>query len=301
MNKQIERILLGLLWLLAATLGTTFWLNTNFGFNIFSAQHWEYLSYLQAAQQPVRPMFYISLAMAILITITGMYFLMRAFSYTNNASAKPRRQWRLWRHKKQTTPTAPVAKSAPAPTAGDASTIDIIQPEAPAPITAAPAAPRPPRLNITIPASAPRTAPVATTPSARDIDEIRKIFEQANYSIKPSPQFDNFKPALMAIGTNESVWMGGIGIAPERLQGAINKLSEIFMDTLEDIEIDINGFIVQPTTAPENDKILSFDSIDALREYISTHPNPPVSADEEGNYAAYSEYIDTVITFIGKI
>lgn len=315
MNKQIEHILLGLLWLLAATLGTTFWLNTNFGFNIFSAQHWEYLSYLQAARTPVRPMFYISLVVATLIAIAGLYMTMCTFS----ASGATRRCGWLSRlreaHRNRNTARVN-ANSDP-----DASTIDITatQPQAPtittpaetmtatpdSPITPTmPSPPRPPRLNIT-PSAAPlsSSAPVIKTavPSDKDLDELRQIFTDAGYIIKDAPRIGNYKPALMAIGADENVWIGDIKVSPEKIQTAMDKLSEVFADTLDDIEIAINGFVVSPTEPVSSDAIMSFDDIEKLREYISSHPNTPPAKDDQSTFDAYSEYIDTVIKFIGTM
>lgn len=315
MNKQIEHILLGLLWLLAATLATTFWLNTNFGFNIFSAQHWEYLSYLQAARTPVRPMFYISLVVAMLIAIAGLYITMCTFS----ASGTTRRCG--WLSRLRGTPRNRNTTRANANNDPDSSTLDIpvTEPQAqpltmPAetmtatpdtPITPTmPSTPRPPRLNIT-PSAAPRpsSAPEikTATPSDKDLDELRRIFTDAGYIIKDAPRIGNYKPALMAIGTGENVWIGDIKVSPDKIQTAMDKLSEVFADTLDDIEITINGFVVSPTEPISSNTIMSFDDIEKLREYISAHPNPPVTQDDQSTFDAYSEYIDTVIKFIGTM
>lgn len=315
MNKQIEHILLGLLWLLAATLGTTFWLNTNFGFNIFSAQHWEYLSYLQAARTPVRPMFYISLVIAMLIAIAGLYMTMCTFS----ASGTTRRCGWISRlrgaHINRNTARANTNNDT------DASTIDIpvTQPQAqpltmPAetmtatpdtPITPTmPSPPRPPRLNIT-PSAAPQPSSIPAIKTAvqsdKDLDELHRIFTDAGYVIKDAPRIRNYKPALMAIGTNENVWIGDINVSPDKIQTVMNKLSEVFADTLDDIEIAINGFVVSPTEPVSSDAIMSFDDIEKLREYISAHPNTPPADEDKSTFDAYSEYIDTVIKFIGTM
>lgn len=285
MSKQFEHFLLGLLWLLAATLGTTFWLNINFGFNIFSASHWEYLSYLQAAGTPVHPMFYISLLAAMIITVAGLYLMI-----CGPFGGKWRRQ--------RTTPA-----SAPSSDASTLDTLPNMPPAAPAssgtPVTP-PAAPRPPRLNIARPSTTP-PMPAPRAPSDQDFEEIRKIFTDAGYTVKNPPQIGNYRPALTAIGTGENIWIGGINAAPDQIQNTMDKLSEVFSDTLEDIDITIHGFVIAPTQPVTDDAILSFDDINALREYMSAHTNPPLSDDEKENFEAYSEYIDTVIKFIGTM
>ena len=77
MTKKFGNILLGLLWLMTITLATTFWMNIKYGFNIFSAAHWAYLSELQAYRTQIKLDFYISLIAAIIIGLTGLYFLLR--------------------------------------------------------------------------------------------------------------------------------------------------------------------------------------------------------------------------------
>ena len=73
MKKNFENILLGLLWLLAATLGTTFWFNTRFGFNLFSSAHWDYLATQQATRAPISFWFYFSFVAATFITLFVLY------------------------------------------------------------------------------------------------------------------------------------------------------------------------------------------------------------------------------------
>ena len=47
---------------------------------------------------------------------------------------------------------------------------------------------------------------------------------------------------------------------------------------------------------------MKFHSIDELRQYVATRPNTaPANTDDTENFNAYSEYIDTVINYIGKI
>lgn len=312
MNKQIDRILICVLWLLAATLGTCFWLNTTFGFNIFSAQHWQYLAYLQAAQTPVRPAFYISLTCAVLIALGVLYILIR-----------PRGIWR--RHTKihrarMMTITTPDTQQQPV-------TTDTANDAPPAPQNA-PAQPvttklqRPPRIGIapnmahamsgqtqsatlTQPTvnQAIFTPPQSSTTNANNInfDDLRDIFESTGYTVKHSPQIGNFKPALFAIGTNEQLWLGGVGIAETALATAMDRLATIFSDTLDDIQINIFGFIIAPSGPVSNTDIQTFSDTAELRTYMESNRNtPPSDASERENFDAYSEYIDTVINYMDK-
>ena len=297
MKYRIDNMLLGLLWLLVVTLGACFWFNTMFGFNLFVGAHWQYLAYLQAAQTPVKPSFYISLVFISAIMICGLYVIMR-----------PRfRKIRLpimriaARKKDAPVPDTPAIQSAPVQMAA----------------TNTPA--RPPRLNAAtlggMPtmagnaaaphANAARTAtpPGPSGPSDIEIAQITEIFKSAGYTTKNPPRINGNRMSLLAIGTNETLWLGAHGIATTDMRHAIDKLNDVFSDTLDDIYINVSGFVIgAPDVATaEFDDILMFNDVDGLREYITAHPNAPLPDDDNGNFDAYSEYIDTVINYIGKI
>lgn len=293
MNKQIERILICVLWLLAATLGTSFWLNTLFGFNIFSTQHWQYLAYLQAAQTTIRPAFYISLTLAICITLGVLYILIRPNGIwrrririgriTNNQTASP---------SPENIPTAPVSTTVTTPA-------PIIPARPNAPQIQRPNRPNIPTIGTHGPEIHITTATQPQPAPSIDFDELNTIFSDAGYTIKKRPQIGNFKPALMAIGTQETVWMGGVGIDQATLLAAMERLGSIFSDTLDDIQINIYGFIIAPTSEITNPDIIAFKNISQLREYIENNKNtPPTDADGKENFDAYSEYIDTVIKYM---
>ena len=327
MQKQIDHILLGLLWLLAATLGTCFWFGSRFGFNIFSSAHWQYLAYMQASRQPVRPLFYISLTLCTIITLGGLYILMRPRLRRIKFEFITRPKKRFWQKKptKKSAPSKPTPAqttntTAPAvsePAQPDAATI-VIPPmsdtPAPAPRPAAPTPARPPRLNLGATgnnnsgASVAPVAPVApvVTPSAnrdtaREYPEIKQMFTDAGYDVKKTPRFGTFRPAVIAIGTGEQVWIGGVDISGQTLRAAMDKLQGVFTDTLDDIEITINGFIIAPTDNVSDDDILTFENADDLKSYLMAHTNTPPEADERENYDAYSQYIDTVLDYMEKI
>lgn len=314
MKFRLDYILLCVLWLLAITLGTCFWFNTVYGFNIFSGQHWQYLSYMQAAQTPVRPGFYISLVMIVFIAITSLYFILR-----------PRRRkiklpiMRV-EHKQKTTNKTDDTKTSDSA----ASTLDIIsgtsQSPVPTPHNSAPSdTARPPRLNLSAidttklytqhtaqPASAmPQPQQDTTnTPAAlpqQDLSEIQEIFESAGYVIKPHPRINNIPIALIAIGTNENIWIGGVGIKTTDIRAVMDRLNQIFTSTLDETDININGFVIAAPDAAvsEFQDVLMFDTVSDLRKYMNEYPNPPLPDDDDGMFDAYSQYIDAVINHIG--
>lgn len=312
MNNKLDKILLATLWLTASTLVTCFWFNIRFGFNIFSGAHWRHLAYMQATQTPVSGAFYISIIASVVITMFGLYMLIRP------------------RFRKITLPARDIKKTAPTPqptpTKKPAAAATPTQPTpqpAPGP---APAIPeinlaRPPRLNMGTPApetaqtfTAPPpgatispTAPVAPiAPAAQQMPaenpELREIFESTGYTIKPTPHIST-PISLLAIGANETVWIGGTGITTDALKTLIDKMQQIFSDTLDDIEITVNGFIISAPDAdtPSAPEILTFDSTDSLRNYMEQHSNPPLDPDDAENFDAFSSYMSTVVEYLGKI
>lgn len=317
MRNRLDNILLGTLWLLAATLGASFWFNTKYGFNIFSAPHWQYLAYLQASKTPVAPSFYISLGVAVFITIFGLYFLIQPkFRKIVLPIMKTKKSGVTTQsvHTPNTEPTSQksdaseivtIPNTASQPTPHD--TQKPVSAYAPAPIWGTP--PRPP--HLTLPSSnSYAAAPIAThaqvattTNDDTDNNAIREIFSQNGYIVKKTPYINKWRPNLLAIGTNEVLWIGAVGTPTTQVRAAINKLNQIFSDTLDDVYINVNGFSINAPDAEttEFQDILLFNSIDDLGKYIAQHPNPQPDADEKENFDAYSEYIDTVIGYIGNL
>ncbi len=316
MRTRLDNILLGILWLLAATLGTSFWFNTKYGFNIFSAQHWQYLAYLQASKTPVAPSFYISLGVVVFITIFGLYFLIQPkfrkivlpIIKTKNvnivsqpAAIAPSTQTSA------ETDTAPeITETQSAPTSAPVQTQTTPQST---PVTPRPVPLRPPHLTLPTAnsyAHAPMPATTTTNNTATsdtDNTAIADIFIQNGYVVKKTPYINRWRPNLLAIGTNEVLWIGAVGASTSQVKNAIDKLNQIFSDTLDDVFIGINGFSINAPDAQtaEFDDILLFDTIDDLGEYLRQHPNPEPTPEEKENFDAYSEYIDTVIGYIGNL
>lgn len=318
MNKKIDNILLGTLWLLGATLGTCFWFNIRFGFNIFSGAHWDFLATQQATRQPVSFWFYFSLVMAVIITLGGLYIFIRPRFRKIKLNTSEKQENKPTQTLTVQNTTQPVIQPVQTQTNTE-QTVAATEPAPQQPTIPEIRLARPPRLNIgpantfSAPSQTPaQTMPAATpgpmtsgqqTPAPQDFSEIREIFSDAKYVIKKEPFINGIKMALFAIGTDEVLYMGAHGISTGKMNQCRNKLLAVFRDTLEDIEIHVNAFVLNPTDlgSPESNEILTFESIEQLREYISVRPNPPLADDDDGNFEAYSEYISTVVDYIGKI
>ena len=302
MKKRIDYLLLEILWVLAVALGLGFWMTTRYALNIFSGAHWQYLAELQARGAPVRGGFYVSLVCGIIIMFGGMYLLVRP-------------QLRKIKFPKIK------FSHRPAPTATEPAPVPVVTTPAPAvntpTATATTTMKRPPRPNMGFVSTNSATniapaAPVATpaapvvpatpaAPASREYPGIRRIFEATGYTVKQASYIRGFAPALLAIGANEVLWLGGVDVSTRDIRNAIDALQKVFHETLDDIEINVNGFAINAPDADTSEfqDILMFPNEDALREYMNAHKNDMSNEDSE-NFAAYSEYIDTVITHIAK-
>jgi hypothetical protein len=133
-------------------------------------------------------------------------------------------------------------------------------------------------------------------------EELSKIFSENGYLVKPIPMISGFSPNLFAIGNGEIVWIGGVDCKLEDLQHAVEKLQTVFKETLEDININISPFLVDTMNKnPSQESILIVNSVEDLKKFISEHPAEPISDEDEGNFEAYSEYIDTIIQYIRNL
>jgi hypothetical protein len=301
MNKKFDKILLGMLWLIASTLGVCFWFNTKFGFDIFSRSHWQHLAYMQASQQPIQTSFYISLIVSVFIMIIVLHNLIRPrFRKIKFKQNQPQSSMIYVQKTSETKqqPQQQMAVNKPAQ----------IQPSS-GPMT------RPPRLNIPQNTMRPpqNTAHIVAPPMqpARQqnpqsmqpiINDLKRIFTSTGYTVTKNPTAPNTPISLVAIGSGEKLWIGGVGISVQQMQKTINKLQQIFSDTLDEIIIDLSGFIVSPNRSDNTPagNILMFNTVQELYQYMSTHKNPTTDTDPE-SIRAFETYINTVMDYIGKI
>lgn len=296
MKNKFEHILLSILLGLSVLLGLSFWLNTVFGFNMFNMEHWEELSRLQAEQIPISNGFYVSISVAIFIFVFGLCFIYvpaikRAYKKTSIESLPPPPEPIL---------IAPKEEKAVAPKE---------PPKIILPLS------RPPRLNIPSNSAnlarqkyeAPRfEQPKPQIDSHEKYDSIlSEIFTKNGYVVKKNLIMSNFTSNLLAIAPEEILWIGSVDSDISKLQSAVERLQSVFRETLEDIRINVNAFMLDTTGQNvATDSVLVFKSVDDLKKFISELP-PVQSKDmtntEQENFYAYSEYIDTILQYMKNI
>lgn len=289
---------------MSVVLGMTFWLNTKFGFNLLSAKHWQELASLQAAHTPIDKTFYISFGVGVFILIFGLYLIFRPrFRKLPKPviSQQPIPQQPVVVQKqpepKQVQQTQPVQNTQPEP-----------QPqEQDVPVSAL--MNRPPKLNL--PKNMEALAQNNYMKQQNSVSdnnvsqqnttiydqELRNIFEQNSYVVKPNLTISGLKTNLFAIGNHEVLWMGAVDCDMNKLKASIGKLRDLFEETLEDIPINIFAFILDTKNVyTPSDDIMVFHSIEEISEFISNNPADNIDEDEKENFDAYSDYIDNIIS-----
>lgn len=132
------------------------------------------------------------------------------------------------------------------------------------------------------------------------ISEIYSAFADNGYEICDLIRIDGKHPAVVAIGTNETLFIGTTNIDSEILKNTMKRIELCFADTLEGIKIDVRILCVsgQRTSA---DNIIQFASTESLRKYMEQRKNVrPQTKQEWETFDAYAEYIRLTIEYLFK-
>jgi hypothetical protein len=278
MKKYLGQILSSILLGTSVLLALSFWLNVNFGFNLFYAQHWNELAQLQASHEHINNVFYVSIGIAIFMFVVGLYMI---FKPRNNGATKKNIDIP---QQNPATNTIIEKNVEHAQRDNTRNTITLSSP---------------PKLNLPKNTAKLASQRYAELVAQQDYDsQLSEIFTNAGYVIKPNITVNGFTTNLFAIGTGEKVWFGAIDCEQDKFKSALNRLNSIFTETLEDVPINVSAFILDTKARYNSDNdTLVFHTIDELKEFVATHPNSPLPDLERENFDAYSNYIDTVIQY----
>ncbi|MCQ2562738.1 MAG: hypothetical protein MJ158_03960, partial [Alphaproteobacteria bacterium] len=113
-------------------------------------------------------------------------------------------------------------------------------------------------------------------------------------------RIDGVHPALIALGTNEQLFIATNDIPVDVLEKTIKHIELCFADTLEGIAIKIQVFNI--SNQHYNDgNIKTFRTTSALRTYLEEHKNKkPSSKSDLDAFEAYSDYITNVLEYLFK-
>lgn len=132
------------------------------------------------------------------------------------------------------------------------------------------------------------------------ISEIYNAFADNGYEICDLIRIDGKHPAVVAIGTNETLFIGTTNIDPEILKNAMKRIELCFADTLEGIKINVKIMSVSGQRASV-DNIIQFASTDSLHKYMEQRKNVrPQTKQEWETFDAYAEYIRLTIEYLFK-
>lgn len=133
------------------------------------------------------------------------------------------------------------------------------------------------------------------------ISEIYDAFTSNGYIIQDLIRIDGKYPAVIALGSEEKLYIGTYNVNVEILRNVKKRFELCFADTLEGVNIDTKILCVSEDYIPSNTGILSFWSTDTMRDYLKQHKNKkPKTKSEWDDFDAYSEYIGTAIEYLFK-
>jgi hypothetical protein len=134
------------------------------------------------------------------------------------------------------------------------------------------------------------------------ISQIYDVFTGAKYYISDLIRIDGKYPAVVAIGSDEKLFIATLVDDYDVLHNVLKRLELCFADTLEGLYIDTRILCVTKRhTAYVDEQITCFDSIDSLRDYLMEHKNVrPTTQQDRDNFDAYAEYIDTALEYLFK-
>lgn len=131
------------------------------------------------------------------------------------------------------------------------------------------------------------------------ISDIYDIFSSNDYEICDLVRIDGKYPAVVALGTNEKLFLATVNVDSEILNNTLKRLELCFKDTLDGINIDTKILCVDGMNSEKSGAIIHFATTDALKRYISSRPNVrPTKRDDVENFAAYSKYISTAMDYL---
>lgn len=298
MIRKFDNFLIGLLWLLSVVLATTFWMNINYGFNILSAAHWAYLSELQASRTQIKFDFYVSLIVAFVIGLVGLYILVRP-RFRKLPIAQPEMNLHPRESVEQKFET-PIQESRTEP-----------EPQIQAPVIA----PVRPISPSGVAYKKPNIAPIYTPPvknvvppiqsiqKPNDNSEIQKIFESGDYVVKPCKKIGKIIGPVVALGYDNTVWISALDVSVDDMRDAIQTMIAVFDDTLGDTasDLSVRGCVINTSEQSDNpDLISTFKNTDEFKSFISGTPNEKPEDFDASLFDAISTYISTVTNYIGK-
>jgi hypothetical protein len=143
-------------------------------------------------------------------------------------------------------------------------------------------------------------APVSANTFTK-IAEIHDAFVDADYIVHDLIRIDGKYPALVAIGSNEKLFIATLNNDADVLQNVMKRIQLCFADTLEGVSIDTHILYISTKATDLGSHILRFATTDAMRKYLIAHKNAqPTNQQDRETFDAYAQYIGTAIDYLFK-
>ena len=134
------------------------------------------------------------------------------------------------------------------------------------------------------------------------ISEIHDAFVDAKYEVRDLIRIDGTYPAIVAIGTDEKMFIATLNNDASVLQNVMKRVELCFADTLEGVTINARVFYISNKDLHlDNPYIIRFASVNDLRKYLTAHENiRPKTKRDRAMFDAYSKYIGTAVDYLFK-
>ena len=133
------------------------------------------------------------------------------------------------------------------------------------------------------------------------VAEMHDAFVDADYMVRDLIRIDGKYPALVAIGTDEKLFIATTVSDADILENVLKSIDLCFADTLEGVNINTRILCVSGKSFDMDNRIVRFASTDAMHKYLMNHKNAkPTNKQERETFDAYSEYIGTAINYLFK-
>ncbi len=144
------------------------------------------------------------------------------------------------------------------------------------------------------------SAPVSADTFTK-ISEIHDAFVDANYVVHDLIRLDGKYPAIVAIGSDEKLFIATLCADTDILQNTAKRIELCFADTLEGVTINTRIFVISNKDIDLGGNITRFANVDALRKHLMARPNvrPTTKTDRE-TFDSYANYIGTAIEYLFK-
>ena len=133
------------------------------------------------------------------------------------------------------------------------------------------------------------------------ISQIHDAFVDAKYVVHDLIRIDGRYPAIVAIGTDEKMFIATLNDDADVLQNVLKRVELCFADTLEGVNIDLRVICVSGKNVDLGSKVKRFATTNALYQYLMAHPNMlPKTKKDRQLFDAYSKYIGTAVDYLFK-